>query len=73
MAARDRLIAHGQAVAGEAALAQRVEQKLRALRVICMRDADLFRLVRDQLFIERLIAPILLRLQDGEQHLKRLE
>ena len=52
VAARDRLIAYGQAVAGEAALTQLVEQKLRALRVICMRDADLLGLIRDQLFIE---------------------
>ena len=70
MAARDRLIAHGQAVAGEAALAQRVEQKLRTLGVIRVRDADLFRLVRDQLFIEvskgseGLLAPARLAAQD---------
>ena len=56
------LVAHGQAFAGEAALTQRIEQKLRAGCIVCVRDADLLGLVGDELLVkvrqrgERLLA-----------------
>ena len=52
MRAGDGLIAHGQALAREAALAQCVEQKLRAVCIVRVRDADLLGLVGGQLLVE---------------------
>ncbi len=68
--AGDGLVAHGQAFAGEAALTQRIEQKLRAGCIVCVRDADLLGLVGDELLVkvrqrgERLLAAARLAAQD---------